>query len=472
MFRKFQGYYTLKSIENSKHNVRSKKWELTLRELSVKVNLKRHVDILFSPFVNSPFSFGFIKPVILFPLRLTTGLSNEEIKCVLIHELAHNLRNDYLFNLFQNVIEVLFFYHPGVWQISKSIRRQREMICDKIVVDTSISEKCYANALLKLSELQLPDSSLVVAAKRSNNELLTRIKHIIGKPDVNEKRRGSLFAILAVIVIFIITGFVYQSKVSFISSSGSKKRIEQSLASYQGSFVLYNFKQNSYYTFNDSVSKTRYPTFSTFKVVSSLIALDMGIARDEFYTIKYDSLKYPMPGWMKKDAFFKNWFRDHNLKSALNYSVNWYFKELGTRIGNNNIIEYLNKLNYGNKNVVPGNGAFWYNGQLKISSLEQVGFIKDILNKDCKGVSKEAQVLTKKIFPHKGKGNYSIYGKTGTGEIAGGYYIGWYVGFLETNDNSYAFALNIFADDVNDISGKRRMDMVQDIFIDLGLVEE
>ena len=75
--RKIFAFYSLKSIKNNKHNVRSIKWQKVLKEISANLNLKKHVEILFSPFVNSPLSFGFLKPVILFPLRLTTGLSNE-----------------------------------------------------------------------------------------------------------------------------------------------------------------------------------------------------------------------------------------------------------------------------------------------------------------------------------------------------------------------------------------------------------
>jgi beta-lactamase regulating signal transducer with metallopeptidase domain len=183
VFRKILAYYNLKRIKNNEYNVRSAKWEKALREISSRLNLKKKVDILFSPFVNSPLSFGFLKPVILFPLRLTTGLSTEEIRCILIHELAHNLRNDYFYNIFQHVIETLFFYHPGIWWISKNIRTQREILCDRIVLDNQISEKYYANTLLKLSELQLSDANLAIAARRSKNELFTRIKHIINKPD-------------------------------------------------------------------------------------------------------------------------------------------------------------------------------------------------------------------------------------------------------------------------------------------------
>ena len=471
IIRKIHAYYTLKSIKHNKHNVRSIKWEKTLREISIKLNLKKKVDILFSPFISSPLSFGFIKPVILFPLRITTGLSTEEIKCILIHELAHNLRNDYLYNLFQHVIETLFFYHPGIWWISKNIRTQREIICDKIVLDNKISEKQYAHTLLKLSELQLSDSNLAIAANRNSKELFTRIKHILNKPDSIRLRKINPFMILGIIMVLVVSGFVLEGNEGKLETTVLEKEIEKILDPFNGSFVVYDFQNDEYFTSNDSICNMRYPAYSTFKIANSLIAFDMGVAKNASYTIKYDSIKYPLPKWMKEDKFFKNWYIDHTIKTAMEYSVNWYFSELIEQVGHTNMMKYLNKLNYGSEINAPGNNLFWYMSQLKISGIEQVEFIKDILNQNCEGISKDAQSITKQIFPVKTERTYSLYGKTGKGQIADERYIGWYVGFLETGNNTYAYALNVFTDDWDEIPGDKRQELAQDIFTKLGLID-
>ena len=472
IFRKSMAFYNLKRIEKNKYNVRSMKWEKTLKEISTKLDLKKRVKILFSPLVNSPFSFGFLKPVILFPLRITTGLSDEEIKCILIHELAHNLRNDYLYNLFQHLIETLFFYHPGIWWISKNIRTQREIICDKIVLDNEISEKHYTNTLIKLGELQISDANLAIAAKHRNNELFTRIKHIINLPDNTGKRIGNPLLIVSVVIILIMSGFVFKGKESNIKSTILSEGIETSLSPYNGSFVFYDFKQDKYFISNDSICNLRYPAYSTFKIASSLIALDMGIAKNEFYTIQYDSIKYPLPEKMKKNNFFKHWFNDHTLKTALQYSVNWYFIELGEQIGNDNMADYMEKLAYGNQIVSSGTEQAWYNGQLKISALEQVEFIKNILNQNYKGISKDAQRIIAQLFPEELENNYALYSKTGTGEIGNDRSVYWDIGYLKTKENNYAFALNIFENNANNVPWKKRMEMVQKIFADLGLIEK
>jgi bla regulator protein BlaR1 len=470
ILQKMLSYFGLKRIKNNKYNVRSKKWERVLGELSTKLNLKTRIDILFSPIINSPFTFGFIKPVILFPLRITTGLSTEEIKCILIHELAHNLRNDYLFNIFQHVIESLFFYHPGIWWMTKKIRIHREIICDKVVLDNKIPERFYANTLLKLSELQLSGPTFAVAAKRSNKELFSRIKLIINPSDLGKKKKSNPLLLVLVLLVFIISAFTFNQNDKRSQSILLDQEMEKILSGYNGAFALYDVKKDIYYSSNDSLCNTRYPAYSTFKIVSSLIALDMGIAKDESYIIPYDSIKYPLPGWMKENNFFKNWYHEHDLKSALNHSVNWYFKELGTQIGNNRMIEYVNKLDYGDKNITPGNNAFWFNGQLKISANEQIAFIQKLLNNELNGISKQAQQVTKQLFPGEIETAYSLYGKTGTGQITDNKHIGWYVGFLETKNNSYVYALNISSENVNEISWKIRQDIVTDIFARLGII--
>ena len=313
---------------------------------------------------------------------------------------------------------------------------------------------------------------MAIAAKRSNNELLTRIKHIFNKADNSTRRKGNPLFVVGIVLILFVSGFVFEGKDSIIKSTILSEEIEKSLSPYNGSFVFYDFKQDKYFTSNDSLCNLRYPAYSTFKIACSLIALDMGIAKNESYTIQYDSIKYPLPEWMKEKDFFAHWYDDHTLKTALKYSVNWYFNELGEQIGNENMADYMEKLSYGNQVVSTGAEQAWYNGQLKISAIEQVEFIKNILNQNCKGISKDAQHITKQLFPGEKENNYSLYGKTGTGEIGDERSINWNIGYLETKGNIYAYALNLFEDDANTIPWKQRMGMVKKIFADLGLIDK
>jgi beta-lactamase regulating signal transducer with metallopeptidase domain len=101
-----------------------------LRELTLRLRMSRPVQLLESSLVDAPTVIGFIKPVILLPTSALTGLSLPQLESLLIHELAHIRRHDYLVNILQSVIETLLFYHPAVWWVSHRIRVEREHCCD------------------------------------------------------------------------------------------------------------------------------------------------------------------------------------------------------------------------------------------------------------------------------------------------------------------------------------------------------
>jgi bla regulator protein blaR1 len=91
-----------------------------------RLHIGRSVHLMESPFIREPLTIGFWKPVVLFPLGMLTQLSPKQVEVLLVHELAHIRRLDYLINIFQVIIEVLFFYHPLVHLLSKEIRIRRE----------------------------------------------------------------------------------------------------------------------------------------------------------------------------------------------------------------------------------------------------------------------------------------------------------------------------------------------------------
>lgn len=82
-----------------------------------------------------PFTAGFIKPMILFPVALLNRLSEEQVEAILLHEMAHIKRHDYLFNILQRIMEIVLFFNPMIWLLAKDIRREREFCCDDLVID-------------------------------------------------------------------------------------------------------------------------------------------------------------------------------------------------------------------------------------------------------------------------------------------------------------------------------------------------
>jgi beta-lactamase regulating signal transducer with metallopeptidase domain len=159
------------------------------------------VCLKISAFAQVPMTMGWIRPVILFPAALLTGLSTSEIELLLAHELAHIRRHDYLANLLQTVVETLLFYHPVTWWISSRLRQERENRCDDLVTSRSGDVLAYANVLLHLESMRADGALLASAA--NGGDLLQRVRRLLGEPappfGVGLPTLFSLLTILAVI---------------------------------------------------------------------------------------------------------------------------------------------------------------------------------------------------------------------------------------------------------------------------------
>ncbi|MFD0939351.1 M56 family metallopeptidase [Pedobacter boryungensis] len=150
-------------------------FELTLTQLKINKTVK----FFLSSKVNVPLVIGFFKPVVLFPVALATQLDLKQVEAILIHELSHIRRNDYLINLVKTCIETLLFFNPFVWLTTKFIHIEREHACDDLVVNFTGTPLTYAHALLKLELLKDKQTpSLSLAATGKNQHLYQRIKRI------------------------------------------------------------------------------------------------------------------------------------------------------------------------------------------------------------------------------------------------------------------------------------------------------
>jgi len=148
-----------------------------LEELKQRLRISRPVRLLKSTIVEVPVVVGWLRPVILLPASIISGLTPTDLEVILAHELAHIHRFDYLVNTFQNLVETIMFYHPAVWWISRCIREEREHCCDDVVVQLCGNKLAYARALVSLEELRgLP--RLAFAA--SGGSLLDRIRRLLG----------------------------------------------------------------------------------------------------------------------------------------------------------------------------------------------------------------------------------------------------------------------------------------------------
>jgi len=156
-------------------------WVARLDALRARLRMTRPVTLLESCFLEVPVVIGHLRPVILMPVGLLAGLPVAQIESILLHELAHIRRADYLVNLMQKVVEGLLFYHPAVWWISSVMRTEREHCCDDLAVRASGDAHEYATALAALAENRWAVSEAAVAATGGN--LVRRIRRVLAQPE-------------------------------------------------------------------------------------------------------------------------------------------------------------------------------------------------------------------------------------------------------------------------------------------------
>ncbi|RVT98315.1 hypothetical protein EOD41_16080 [Mucilaginibacter limnophilus] len=165
-----------------------------------QLNISKNVSVNISRMVDVPGVIGFMKPIILLPVTLSTSLSSAEVEAILLHELAHIKRNDYLFNLLQQVIGVLMFFNPFAILVNRIINTERENSCDDHVVEMTGQPLVYARALLKLEQYK-PNLQLALAATGKKYVLLNRIERIM----TTRKLTANVRHILAVILLFTLS---------------------------------------------------------------------------------------------------------------------------------------------------------------------------------------------------------------------------------------------------------------------------
>jgi uncharacterized protein (TIGR03435 family) len=157
-----------------------REWQQTLDRLRTRIRVSRPVRLLVSALVRTPAVVGWLRPVVLVPVGALAGFPPEQIEALLLHELAHIRRHDYLVNIFQNIIEAVLFYHPAVWWISGHVRAERELCCDEAAVSVSGDVITYARALAELESARPADLRTVMAATGSS--LKHRIASLLGQP--------------------------------------------------------------------------------------------------------------------------------------------------------------------------------------------------------------------------------------------------------------------------------------------------
>jgi bla regulator protein blaR1 len=158
-------------------------WNTRLLALSKRLGITQKVDLLESGIIPGPASLGVFKPLILLPIGMINHLTVAQVEAILLHELAHIRRSDYLVNILQRVLENVFFFNPALLWLSYRIREERENCCDDLALQVLQDKQFYAQTLLRFQEYQWREPQFVQAFGGGKAPLLTRIKRILNRRD-------------------------------------------------------------------------------------------------------------------------------------------------------------------------------------------------------------------------------------------------------------------------------------------------
>lgn len=206
-----------------------------------------------------------------------------------------------------------------------------------------------------------------------------------------------------------------------------------------GTIVVYDLKADHFSVFDEERAGRPMTPASTFKIANTLIALETGVVADEQQVLPWDGVKREI----------NEWNHDHKLRTAIKYSVVPAFQQIARQIGPERMKSYLQKFRYGNQDISGGIDRFWLGSSLQISAFQQIDFLKRLYLMELPASERSVRIL-KDVLLVEATPAYRLRGKTGLKQGDPG--VGWWVGWVERDDNTYFFATNI---DIAEPSRKR-----------------
>jgi|GEM_PF-5611612 len=195
-------------------------------ELSTEIGVARQVQLLLTRFAITPFSFGWRRPLIILPDLVKEKCSPEQVRIILRHELVHIVRQDFLMNLPQKLIRILFVYNPLIHLSDRLIDDAREMICDQQVLKLrGVSRKAYASTLLHMNDVLYPGNPLTAAVPfyRKFSQLKGRITMIKNASTMQTSGFQKLF-----VPIILLFSFVAITLTALQAAEDKKEQIFES----------------------------------------------------------------------------------------------------------------------------------------------------------------------------------------------------------------------------------------------------
>ncbi|WP_025784472.1 BlaR1 family beta-lactam sensor/signal transducer [Sporosarcina sp. D27] len=469
-FTMVRGWLTLRRIKNYSSAFSNQEVLVLFEECKKRLKIKKSIKVVISRRVQSPMIFGLFQTYIVIPFKHENWLSLKDYEYIFLHELNHYKNKDLLTNYMILFYQTIYWFNPLVWLAFREMRLDREIACDTSVLqlldDHSFIE--YGNTIINFLDLSKQSSELQLVTQLNGSKLqikkrieqISAYKHSAKKPIRKSVYIYVLASIILTIQLPFVSVFATENDRYYFNNDGAVyEDLDRFFKGYEGSFVLYNQNAQQYHIYNEEKSTLRVSPDSTYKIYSALFALESNVISPEESTLSWDGTEQP----------YNAWNMDQDVSSALQKSVSWYFQELDRRTGFETIKSNLQEINYGNSDVSGGLGEFWHESSLKISPVEQVQLLQAFYNNQLGYKEMHIQAVKEALFLEKNEEAH-LSGKTGTGAVNGKNINGWFIGYVETKNNTYFFATNIQNQD--DSSGSKAAEITLSILKDLGIYNE
>ena len=472
-FLLYRSVKQVKALHSSALPLQNEELNALYIECLNEVNSKHTIPIYSTAFLKSPVLAGFLHPRIYLPIHLISDfnagtISTTDIRYMLLHELQHYKHKDILIGYLINTVNVFYWFNPLIWYFLKRIRQERELACDSAVLQLlkETEYKSYGNTLINFAEtIALSPFPFTMGISGNIKQLKGRILNIASfhQPTFKQKIRGYLICIFVSTIIIgcIPILSVYASDQTGYHFDTTEKNITQlnlssNFGDYTGSFVLYDQATDKWNIYNIDNASTRIPPNSTYKIYDALLGLESGIITPEHSTFTWNGEPCP----------FDSWESDQDLTSAMHNSVNWYFQAIDSQAGFQSVKTFLQTINYGNQNTGTNLNLYWTDFSLKISPIEQVELLQNFYQNNFHFDRKNIQAVKNALLLSTTSSG-SLYGKTGTGRVNGKDVNGWFVGYIESDNNTYYFATNIQAP--SNATGSQATEITEAILSDFGI---
>ena len=458
----------LRSLEKSALPLQNQEVRRLYHRCLEEMGIHRDIPVYSTAFLKSPIIVGLLKPCIYLPIHLISDYNESDMRYMLLHELQHYKHKDAVASYLMNLAGVVYWFNPLVWYALKEMRNDREVACDTSVLKMLEEDayEDYGNTLINFAEkVSLAPFPFAAGLGGNMKQMKRRIINIASyeKPTFMKRIKGmTAFVLTAVLLLgfapFISTYAADGSHYQWDSSSENVSYVDLStyFGEYEGSFVLYDLENDAWSIHDMEHATLRVAPNSTYKIYDALFGLEEEIITPENSFIAWNGETYP----------FEAWNADQTLQSAMNSSVNWYFESVDEQLGAANISNYIEEIGYGNENISGDFSTYWMESSLKISPIEQVELLTRLQNNSL-GFAPENINAVKDAICLCASDAGTFYGKTGTGRVDGQDVNGWFIGYIETVDNTYFFATNIGAD--SDATGGNATEITMSILSDMNI---